>query len=188
MKKNGFTLIELLVVISIIGMLSSIVLSAMNTARAKARDSQRIQSLIQLRNALEMYYSVNGQYPKLHDWGTSGRVAAMNQTGEIKWETSDTEFYDAIVGGKYISSLPQDPSRDGACTGGSYLSSGPSNCRAEAYFTPYSNQQCYILGTNLENPLNSSHQDSWCGNYQIIGGNCADGCKTIFYPDTRTPY
>lgn len=36
-KENGFTLIELLVVISIISLLSSVVLSALNSSRAKAR-------------------------------------------------------------------------------------------------------------------------------------------------------
>jgi general secretion pathway protein G len=54
--KKGFTLIELLVVIAIIGILSSVVLASLNTARKKARDSQRISDLRQIQLALEFFY------------------------------------------------------------------------------------------------------------------------------------
>lgn len=54
-NNKGFTLIELLVVISIIGMLSGIVLSALNSARARSRDSARLTTVDQINKALELY-------------------------------------------------------------------------------------------------------------------------------------
>ncbi len=59
----GFTLIELLVVVSIISLLSSIVLAAVASARAKARDVVFIQSALELRNAIELYKNDHGYYP-----------------------------------------------------------------------------------------------------------------------------
>jgi len=61
--QKGFTLIELLVVIAIIGILATIVLVSLNTARSKARDVRRISDLRQLALALEMYYDDNSTYP-----------------------------------------------------------------------------------------------------------------------------
>lgn len=62
-KKQGFTLIELLVVIAIIGILSSVVLASLNSARQKARDAKRISDVKQLQLALELYFDSNGGYP-----------------------------------------------------------------------------------------------------------------------------
>lgn len=61
--QKGFTLIELLVVIAIIGILSSVVLASLNTARVKARDARRVSDLKQLQIALEMYFDANSSYP-----------------------------------------------------------------------------------------------------------------------------
>lgn len=53
---RGFTLIELLVVIAIIGVLASIVLASLNTARRKSRDARRIADVKQIQLALELYF------------------------------------------------------------------------------------------------------------------------------------
>lgn len=60
--KQGFTLIELLVVISIIALLSSIVFSALSTARKKARDAARLANANQIVRALELYSSNSPSY------------------------------------------------------------------------------------------------------------------------------
>ena len=59
---RGFTLIELLVVVAIIGILSSVVLASLNTARSKARDARRKSDLNQIRTAMVMYFNENGNY------------------------------------------------------------------------------------------------------------------------------
>lgn len=53
-QKFGFTLIELLVVVAIIGLLSSLAVVNLNSARSKARDARRISDVRQLSTILEM--------------------------------------------------------------------------------------------------------------------------------------
>jgi prepilin-type N-terminal cleavage/methylation domain-containing protein len=58
--KKGFTLIELLVVIAIIGILSSVVLASLNTARNKGTDAKTKTELGQIRAAAEIFYDTSG--------------------------------------------------------------------------------------------------------------------------------
>lgn len=73
-NQKGFTLIELLVVVAIIGLLSSVVLISLNSARSKARDAKRISDVNQIGKALEGYYNDNASYPAALADLTSGSV------------------------------------------------------------------------------------------------------------------
>jgi len=60
--RQGFTLIELLVVIAIIGMLSSVVLVSLNSARGKGADAAIKANMSSARTQAEIVYDSQGAY------------------------------------------------------------------------------------------------------------------------------
>ena len=58
-NQKGFTLIELLVVVAIIGILSSVVLASLNTARAKGSDAAVQAAMHNLQQQAENYFDSN---------------------------------------------------------------------------------------------------------------------------------
>ncbi len=68
--KKGFTLIELLVVIAIIAVLTAIALPNYLGIRQRANDSKKKQELVQIKNALRLYYADYQKYPAQVTSGT----------------------------------------------------------------------------------------------------------------------
>ena len=82
-KNRGFTLIELLVVIAIISLLSSIVLSSLNSARIKAKDAAVISGVREFEKLLAMEYDdANGNYQGLM---YGGWIYNLNQCDTVNF-------------------------------------------------------------------------------------------------------
>lgn len=99
--KRAFTLIELLVVIAIIGLLSSIVLTSLNAARAKADDGKRVSDLREVQKAVETYANDHGgSYPSTGgSWRSQCSTAGSYAPQNIAPGLVPT----------YISQFPSDP-------------------------------------------------------------------------------
>jgi prepilin-type N-terminal cleavage/methylation domain-containing protein len=153
-KPNGFTLIELLVVIAIIGILSSVVLASLNSARTKARDARRIADLKQMQLALELYFDSNNNYPGEAGWCDSSKgVTASNCSGFIgnSWPSGGII---AVEQQGFMSKLPLDPINNE----GYYYEYEPVCGQTQFGVTCASGSCCYYrLGAVLEDSNNPNY-------------------------------
>ena len=146
---KGFTLIELLVVVAIIGLLSSVVLASLNSARVKGRDTVRMSDMREIQKAIELYYNDTGHYPIPGDVN-----AGSSQTDADCWQVgnwiSDGTNFNWSTG--YISKQPHDPINN--CYwpwgNGSYGPPGFTPGSAGTY-EYWSNGQKYLIAARFEN-------------------------------------
>ncbi len=128
--QKGFTLIELLVVVAIIGILASVVLAALGSARMKARDAKFKSEMSQLRNQAEIYFAENGNYgPSFYGYCSNANGGTIFEQGtadgvwtllsSITATTSLWNYVKCYAGPPWVGSQ--------AVTGWSISASLPSN-------------------------------------------------------------
>ncbi len=136
---RGFTLIELLVVIAIIGILSSVVLASLNTARTKGADASVKSNLHNMRAQAELYYSSNSDSYGTWNAGVKATCPTSVVAGSI---FNDTNIIKAVaaalssgvngtscisVGGSYAIAVGMKTANQAWCidsTGASKLKTG----------------------------------------------------------------
>ena len=135
-KNKGFTLLELLVTIAIIGILATIIMASLSTAKAKGRDARRAADIKQIQQAVENYFENNSAYP--------ADIASLST---------------------YLTSVPQDPSGGSYgystsnniyCIGTNFEQGTPKNMPPNANCTIYTGgSDCDILVTKANEGFKS---------------------------------
>jgi prepilin-type N-terminal cleavage/methylation domain-containing protein len=165
-NKKGFTLIELLVVVAIIGLLASVVLASLNSARSKGRDAKRKSDAHQITLAIELYFNTVGSYPPSGGATATGPNVSWSNSGvDASWTALATQL------SPYIPSLAEDPTQ----------SADPNIWGANGFSYSYVNcGRFYMFVYHLEE-AKGPDPGTYCGAgfYQYGGAGANTTVKTI---------
>lgn len=141
--QKGFTLIEMLVVVSLIGVLTTLVAANLNSARERARDTQRKSDLRNIETALRLYYQDYQGFPGA---GSGGQISGCGASGTsiCSWGSAWSDSLNT-----YMNKLPKDPLPD------------------QSYkYAVSSDRESYTLDACLENKSDDKGQAAsdltWC--------------------------
>lgn len=147
--QRGFTLIELLTVIAIIGILASIIMVSLSSAKSKSRDSRRQADLKSIQLALSLYYNDNGMYP-MNMYGTGSTVPTNKGLSPTYLPTVPTDPFVSVTPAACASS----PTTNG-CYNYVAMGLGAAGINCNGYANPANPLPSYYhLGAVLEDPTN----------------------------------
>ncbi len=147
-RKQGFTLIEVLVVIAIIGLLASVVLNALGSARTKSRDARRLGDTEALGKALAIYFQNNSAYPPPDSQGAPYACGGWDSGG-------DGVFISALRSAGILAKDALDPTLNNACGNYAYYVYGAGSYGCEANRGAF-----YVLGVRDMETSSSPHPAS----------------------------
>lgn len=158
---SGFTLIEVLITLTLIGVMATGIIVALNplVQLQKAQDAKRKSDLSQIQKALETYYQDNGRYPLS---SSDHKIKGLDNNA-VAWGSSWLP---------YMSVLPKDP----------------SSSKSYVYFSSSSDRQTYYIYASLDRGGNDPQACFASGNSCVssatnnvataCGGNCNYGVSS----------
>lgn len=114
-KKRGFTLIELLIVVAIIGILASVILASLNSARAKARNANRISGVTQIIKAFNLAFNTAWPINSSGAWACISATCYNGFSSYVAVPNVDGFFM------PYMASKPVDPAGGSANRFGGFI-------------------------------------------------------------------
>lgn len=145
LQQGGFTVPELLLMVLIIIILSGLVLTNYQAARAKERDTQRVKDINLIDNKLETYYNEKNAYP-----ATFNAQELFNiEAGALKDPNNQTIVINAPVADSTAAQAVANPT---AASKSSYLYVPyPAGCTNAA-----NNCTGFVLKTYIEKPTSTT--------------------------------